>query len=253
MSYKDIIREEGYTIIPKFFNDEEVFKLRTLNDNVGPEKGHHKELGWQKEADSSRENYIHYWSHQCVKETVWVQEKLHPIISDIMLETYKWFAIDFHVTNPGSQYIHAHIDYPYAFRPWHHMTELLAVQCLIAIDDFTIANGGTAILPGSHMNSYPLDKMGSSELNDNLVSNGYRFVAPAGSILIYHPRLLHSTMPNNATKPRSALLMLAVRPDIIKGLSRFHNVNKEDFEDDTPLTNEMNYARLDKLMGYIRK
>ena len=225
--YRDIIVTDGYTVIPKFFNNEEVYKLQELNYNTEPEKGHHKELGWQAENVYPREQYQHYWSQQCKEETIWIQEKLHPIISDMLLETYKWFAVDFHVANPGSDYIHAHIDSPYQFRPWHDLTDLLAVQCLIAVDEFSFDNGGTAILPGSHKEHYPLTEIGSKKLNDKLVEDGYIFSAPQGSILIYHPRSLHSTMPNFTTRPRTALLMLAVRPDIYQGLLSYHLAPKK--------------------------
>ena len=32
-----------------------------------------------------------------------------------METNYKWFLVDFHATNPGSDYILAHIDTPYQF------------------------------------------------------------------------------------------------------------------------------------------
>ena len=128
----------------------------------------------------------------------------------------------FHVANPDSAYIHAHIDSPYQFRPWHEITELLAVQCLIAVDDFTEMNGGTAILPGSHREQFALSEIGSDALNMRLTDDGYRFIAPAGSVLMYHPRTLHSTMPNFSDLRRTALLILAIRPDLSEPLSVYH-------------------------------
>ncbi len=227
MAYRDIILRDGFTIIPKFLSATEVAELQKLNHATLPEKGHHVNLGWQPTDVYPKIEYQHYWSVQIKDQTEWLQEKLHPIISDIMQECYSWFAVDFHVANPGSDYIHAHIDSPYQFRPWHENTELLGVQCLIAVEDFTLENGATCIVPGSHNNHYPMDKIGSDELNNEMLDQGYNFVAPAGSILLYHPRSLHSTMPNYSSAPRTAMLMLAIRPDIWTSLLSYHGMPKK--------------------------
>ena len=89
------------------------------------------------------------------------------------------------------------------------------------MDDFTHENGGTRIVPGSHRDDVPVNTIGNDDLNDKLIIEGSDFIAPAGSIIIYHPRTLHSTMPNSTNKSRSALLMCAVRPDIIDSLRHY--------------------------------
>jgi ectoine hydroxylase-related dioxygenase (phytanoyl-CoA dioxygenase family) len=221
MGYRDIILNDGYTIIPEFLDRADLKKVVDLERNTSPWKGLHKEFGWQNEKIFDKQEYVHYWSVQVKKQTHWLQEKLHPIVSDIMQTNYKWFLVDFHTTNPGSDYILAHIDTPYQFRPWNHITELIAVQCLIAVDDFTHESGATRLIAGSHREQTLVEDIGSKELDDKLLAEGSDFVAPAGSVVIYHPRTIHSTMPNMSNKPRSALLLCAVRPDLIDSLVHY--------------------------------
>ena len=221
--FRDIILRDGYTAIPEFFNSEEVARLRELNTQKPVARGHHNLHGWQdQEIPTDKSGYQHYWTQPVHAETRWAQDRLSPFIADMMQDNYQWEYADFHVANPDSAYIHAHIDSPYQFRPWHEITELLAVQCLIAVDDFTEMNGGTAILPGSHREQFALSEIGSDALNMRLTDDGYRFIAPAGSVLMYHPRTLHSTMPNFSDLPRTALLILAIRPDLSEPLSVYH-------------------------------
>ena len=221
MGYRDIILNDGYTVIPEFLDRADLKKVVDLERNTSPWKGLHKEFGWQNEKIFDKQDYVHYWSVQVKKQTHWLQEKLHPIVSDIMQTNYKWFLVDFHTTNPGSDYILAHIDTPYQFRPWNHITELIAVQCLIAVDDFTHESGATRLIAGSHREQTLVEDIGSKELDDKLLAEGSDFVAPAGSVVIYHPRTIHSTMPNMSNKPRSALLLCAVRPDLIDSLVHY--------------------------------
>ena len=227
MGYRDIILNDGYTIIPEFLDRADLKKVVDLERNTSPWKGLHKEFGWQNEKIFDKQDYVHYWSVQVKKQTHWLQEKLHPIVSDIMQTNYKWFLVDFHTTNPGSDYILAHIDTPYQFRPWNHITELIAVQCLIAVDDFTHESGGTRLVTGSHKIQTLVEDIGTKELDDKLLAEGSDFVAPAGSIIIYHPRTIHSTMPNMSNKSRSALLLCAVRPDLIDSLVHYQSQYEE--------------------------
>ena len=221
MSYRDIILNDGYTIIPEFLDRTELKKVVDLEKITAPWKGMHKKLGWQDQQTFPKEEYYHYWTVQAKKQTKWLQDKLHPIVSDIMETNYKWFLVDFHATNPGSDYILAHIDTPYQFRPWNHITELIGVQCLIAVDDFTHESGATRLIAGSHNELTLVEDVGTKELDDRLLAEGSDFVAPAGSIIIYHPRTIHSTMPNMSNKSRSALLLNAVRPDLIDSLVHY--------------------------------
>lgn len=208
-------------ILPSFFDSEEVAQLQRLDAETPPARGAHSSRGWQPDQVFPRQEYDHYWSEQCKHTTEWVQQRLHPIANECLQENYAWFCVDFHVANPGCNYVHAHIDTPYQFQPWHLITELIGLQFLIAVDDFTIWNGGTRFVAGTHREHFELDTIGSESLNEFLLEHGATFAAPAGSVLIYHPRTLHSTMPNHTAQPRRALLLNAVRSTLIDSLRHY--------------------------------
>ena len=98
---------------------------------------------------------------------------------------------------------------------------------MIAVDDFTHESGGTRLVAGSNKIQTLVEDIGTKELDDKLLAEGSDFVAPAGSIIIYHPRTIHSTMPNMSNKSRSALLLCAVRPDLIDSLVHYQSQYEE--------------------------
>ena len=127
--------------------------------------------------------------------------------------------VDTITTRPGSAKIRAHIDTPYRFEEYARSEndELLGVQIIIPLDKFTIENGATCVLPGSHRNRYYYQDIqdNQEEYNDLLTTEGFQFVSNPGDCLIYNSRTLHSTMPNNSNEFRSALLLNALDVNII--------------------------------------
>lgn len=71
-------------------------------------------------------------------------------------------------------------------------------QALIALDDFTLENGATYVLPGSHrMNEAPSEEM--------FYKNAIRLTMKAGSIWYAHARLWHAGGINTTDKWRHGL------------------------------------------------
>ncbi|MFT5484170.1 MAG: ectoine hydroxylase-related dioxygenase (phytanoyl-CoA dioxygenase family) [Halieaceae bacterium] len=79
----------------------------------------------------------------------------------------------------------------------------LQVSALWALDDFTLKNGATRVLPGSHESSIRSGYTSTEdELNDRIV----QAVMPRGSLLLYLGSTLHGGGANNSAKPRAALI-----------------------------------------------
>jgi ectoine hydroxylase-related dioxygenase (phytanoyl-CoA dioxygenase family) len=94
---------------------------------------------------------------------------------------------------------------------------VLGVQIIIPLDTFTIENGATALLPGSSTEriDYKDLEKNREHYNDRLLSEGMQFLSSPGDVLMYDSRTLHSTMPNGSSEFRSALLINALKTDII--------------------------------------
>lgn len=168
--------------------------------------------------DGERE-YDVWWTTQPPRE-MW-----EPIVwrlkgtVDRLFDGNKWdiHVVDCITTRPSSNKVYAHIDTPYRFDEFAHVEECLGVQIIIPLDTFTLENGGTAYLPGSSLERIDYKDLEDNreDYNERLLSEGQQFLANPGDVLMYDSRTLHSTMPNKSTEYRSALLINALKSDII--------------------------------------
>lgn len=72
------------------------------------------------------------------------------------------------------------------------------INCLLMLDDFTIENGATYILPKSHL----LEDKPSDEYFFN---NSIQTIGKSGDILIFNSNLWHASAPNKTTDRRRAI------------------------------------------------
>ena len=149
-------------------------------------------------------NGVYYAKHRKGREyNVWwskvpPEEMWRPIVDilgryiDVFFQGREWdiHVVDTITTRPTSQKVRAHIDTPYRFEDYAHTTndEVLGVQCIIPLDPFTIENGATCILPGSHLSRYYYKDIeeNQEEYNDLLTTEGFQFVSSPGDALIYN-------------------------------------------------------------------
>jgi len=193
------------------------FKLWATN----PERYHRGNAvdgNYYSKHDGERE-YAVWWTTQPPRE-MW-----EPVVWQLYNQINRLFGInewDIHVvdcisTRPSSNKVYAHIDTPYRFEEFAESYETLGVQIIIPLDDFTLENGGTAYLPGSSLEriNYKDLEENREHYNHRLITEGQQFLAKPGDVLMYDGRTLHSTMPNNSNDFRSALLINALKSDII--------------------------------------
>ena len=162
------------------------------------------------------------WSKEPPRE-MWqpIVDRLSTYI-EAMFKGKEWdiHIVDTITTRPGSAKIRAHVDTPYRFEDFARTSndELFGVQTIIPLDQFTLQNGATCVLPGSHKNRFYYKDIeeNQEEYNNLLTTQGFQFVSNPGDALIYNSRTLHSTMPNNSNEFRSAMLINALDVNIIK-------------------------------------
>jgi ectoine hydroxylase-related dioxygenase (phytanoyl-CoA dioxygenase family) len=148
-----------------------------------------------------------------------VVRQLHTYIS-ALFQSDDWdiHCVDCITTRPGSAKIRAHVDSPYRFDEYAMSKEILGVQIIIPLDPFTLENGATAFIPGSHLetNHYKDIEEFQEIFDDRIRNEGVQFLSQPGDVLMYDGKTLHSTMPNNADTFRSALLINALSTDVIE-------------------------------------
>ena len=100
------------------------------------------------------------------------------------------------ITEPGNAVMQLHADQGYVLPPWPDTP--LACNVAWLLDDFTVDNGGTCYVPGSHKLGHGPDP----EKQYDTVP----IEAPAGSMLVMDGRLWHQTGENRtASQTRAAL------------------------------------------------
>ncbi|MBB6600002.1 phytanoyl-CoA dioxygenase family protein [Luteimonas sp. MC1825] len=109
----------------------------------------------------------------------------------------------------------------------------LMLNMLVMVDDFTIKNGATRLVPGSHR---ALQRPDEAFLEDNAV----QAVGRAGSVLLFDSNLWHSAAPNRTAGPRMALTLTFTRP-FFKQQMDYPRLLGEDYTQD---------ARMRQLLGY---
>jgi ectoine hydroxylase-related dioxygenase (phytanoyl-CoA dioxygenase family) len=105
-----------------------------------------------------------------------------------------------HLVSPGARPMAAHVDWPYwGMRPPFPTHPVLTVQVIWMLEDFTLENGATRVVPGSHKFATWPDQTFEKE--------AISAVGEAGSAIIAHGLIWHDTGPHTGAQPRVSLLL----------------------------------------------
>jgi ectoine hydroxylase-related dioxygenase (phytanoyl-CoA dioxygenase family) len=223
---KQQLLEQGFVvvknIIPKVIIDN-------INDRVCdlyPTRGHAVD---NKYYPRSR-------IHECPEFALWWSQQLHDwrevqsvgrILIDqvgFLFDNPAVYVADVITNTPNNKYIKPHIDSPYRFDQWHESFELLGVQCIVPLCEFTIANGGTGLLPGSHKRNWVVQDSYRGLYNEQFMAGVQQPHMMPGDVLVYFPRVLHSTMPNITEQSRRALLVHVTSQAMIEQMKLVDNI-----------------------------
>ena len=127
---------------------------------------------------------------------------MRPILgADLMLSS---FAAN--VLHPGAQAQEPHVDYPYwdlhARDRWPRALDAsyyLAVESVIPLDEFTVENGATAIVPGSQ-------KLARWPDPEAFAASRIQVTMRPGTLLLFPALLWHAGQANRSGASRAALL-----------------------------------------------
>jgi ectoine hydroxylase-related dioxygenase (phytanoyl-CoA dioxygenase family) len=91
---------------------------------------------------------------------------------------------------------------------------------MVMMCDFNEHNGATGYVPGTHKYMFDPKSIQDDKSWDIFFADNYQqYTANAGSFVAWHPRLLHSTMPNKSNNIRRALLLHAAERTTSRRLS----------------------------------
>ena len=223
------LNHTGFTVQRDAFDIDKINELNEFAETINPERGHTKDkkwIGWNQIKDIENPKTEIDWAYY------WTEQVQHPIINEMKntLAQYAdaafgehnwvWHVQDFIVLHPGMNFYRPHIDTPYRFPEFRYNQELLGLQFMVMMCDFNEHNGATGYVPGTHKYMFDPKSIQDDKSWDTFYADNYQqYTANAGSFVAWHPRLLHSTMPNKSDNIRRALLLHAAERRTSRRLS----------------------------------
>ena len=223
------LNHTGFTVQRDAFDIDKINELNEFAETINPERGHTKDkkwIGWNQIKDIENPKTEIDWAYH------WTEQVQHPIINEMKntLAQYAdaafgehnwvWHVQDFIVLHPGMNFYRPHIDTPYRFPEFRYNQELLGLQFMVMMCDFNEHNGATGYVPGTHKYMFDPKSIQDDKSWDTFYADNYQqYTANAGSFVAWHPRLLHSTMPNKSDNIRRALLLHAAERTTSRRLS----------------------------------
>lgn len=128
----------------------------------------------------------------------------HPVADrvarHVLGEDYLLSSITANIARPGNVPQGLHADQQYVREPWPYP---VTVQLVWMLDDFTLTNGSTRVVPGTH-------RLGVAPNTDDVSTTSV--VGPAGSAVLVDGRLWHGAGQNNTDVPRIGILAYYCSP-----------------------------------------
>jgi ectoine hydroxylase-related dioxygenase (phytanoyl-CoA dioxygenase family) len=205
--------EHGYCVVPNVLTKDEIAALKAR-------------LVEQAAGERARGVAFHDGGPSKPNQRVWMllnkgrvfrDLMLHPMVDALMghLLGPDFLVSSFtaNIAHPGGEPMVLHTDQGYVGF-WTPKPVVANIAWML--DDFTEANGGTRLVPASHLNAdatprssayAPEEPANMPTLEDTIGAEG-----KAGSILCFDGRIWHGTGANRTEKPRHALLSYHCRP-----------------------------------------
>lgn len=198
------LKRDGFFILKSVLSEEQVTELRNKMDEV-----------WEKQSLKYGEELLKKigdWGQiraMMLEDKIFQELIIHTEILKYVNSTVGEIAI-LHLQNgivlhPTVK--HNQAQYHRDFAKDFLSTKILSINVFIAVDEFTDKNGGTWIVPGSHLFS----EMPSQKY---LTEHQIQVIAPAGSMLIFDSLLWHKGGDNYTDKVRRAINQQYTRPFI---------------------------------------
>ena len=192
------IDENGYTILPCMFDVETIEKVKCNLDIVNGTERNRRQL---RHGDLIRRDPNVHLQLLTIPP---VRMLLRCYMKDnLKLATWSSNTL-FKTENHNNNDLSWHVDYPYhdIEPPWLQsaLGSPLGIQTLYTLDDFTTENGGTWIIPKSHMNqTFPTNV-------NTCLHTAQQLVCKKGSVVVSHGAWWHSQGFNYTNEPRTCLL-----------------------------------------------
>lgn len=200
----EALERDGYCVIENVLSADELARVRGKLVEVARKE---RENGTRVEREEGPHNQRVYALTHKGDEFIFLLE--HPVLWTMMThllgEDFLLSSITANIAGPGGAEMVLHPDQGYIPAPWPPYP--LVANMMWMLDDFTVENGATKIVAGSHRDATG-EPSGQSRAGEARPVTG-----KAGSILCFEGRVLHQTGAN-VTKDvyRHGILTYCSRP-----------------------------------------
>lgn len=212
----ELCEGSGYVVFEDFFAAELVQSAReSIYRLVAQEPGRTSHFY----GDDVNQAQARVWNLPAKDEVyrrLCADERMLAILRPILGEDLMLSSFAANVLHRGARAQEPHVDYPYwdlhARERWPralNASYFLAVESVIPLDEFTVANGATAIVPGSQ-------KLACWPDTAEFVERHIRVTMRPGALLLFPALLWHAGQANDSDASRAALLgsytMKSIKP-----------------------------------------
>jgi ectoine hydroxylase-related dioxygenase (phytanoyl-CoA dioxygenase family) len=201
---KRTLDEQGFLIVPGLLDKQWLEQLRETFEKLAAE--HENEAGQPGRKTTGTRHVDNLATQGQIFENVFTHPKIVAVTRHILGDDLRFGRIHGRDPLPGFGQQGLHSDAP----PRQRGTPYQVVTSLWPLDDFTVQNGATRIVPGTHTQ---FDLPPKETLQPGYHHPKQIFaVAPAGSAIIFNGHLWHSGTQNNSNGPRRALQCVHMGP-----------------------------------------
>lgn len=222
----DTLMQTGYRVLEDAIDSKLLERINKKSDLLVPHRAHGMDHKYYPRSKLSECTELGMWWSQQVSawpEVVSIADTLINAFGQVFHKPCVYVA-DVITNEPGNTFVKPHIDSPYRFDKWWGNAELLGIQCIVPLCEFTSRNGGTGLLPGSHTRPWVVKDSYAGVYNAEFLAGVVQPEMRLGDVLAYHPRTLHSTMPNHTDLPRRALLIHVTSEHMVHQLRLVDNI-----------------------------
>jgi ectoine hydroxylase-related dioxygenase (phytanoyl-CoA dioxygenase family) len=186
----DAIRDNGFIVLRRVLDQGSMAELRVAFDECRDGHTEHVDV-------TSSTPHAHRWLE--LVDT----SPFHAIVTELLGAD---FSTRVHGRNPrpggGQQGLHAD-------RPAGKSTSVDGVTAIWMLDDFTVDNGATRVVPGTHRDGRAVPRPLAQPLARH--PDEVTITGSAGDVLVFDSHLWHSGRRNTSTAPRRSVQMTCSR------------------------------------------
>ncbi|SFS68493.1 phytanoyl-CoA dioxygenase family protein [Paenibacillus sp. BC26] len=193
---KRTLDEHGYIVFERVISEEWLSELREKYEELMAKAAgtiaHQREAGTRRLFDLENQGHVF--------DGLYTLPKVVASVAYLIKREFKFVTLNGRDAVPGEGHQSLHSDWPCA--PGGPIN---AVTCVLMLDDFTLENGSTRVVPGTHRSG--VNPVADWENGMALESHPeeVQLIAPAGSVAVMVSHLWHGGTINRTTGTRRAV------------------------------------------------